>query len=143
MSQDENFESSADKNERRDEDNLRTLTRADLADAVHKKTGFGRTESAKFIEMVLEEIFETIVRREDVKLSSFGAFIVRAKKERQGRNPKTGAGAKITARLVVSFKPSNVLRTRINQGLADGQADGLGDHKGSGRVPKPDGKAGK
>lgn len=102
----------------------RTLTRADLADAVHGKTGLGRSDSAKYVEMVLEEIFETIVARQDVKLSSFGAFQVRAKKERQGRNPKTGAGAKITARLVVAFKPSNILRQRIN-GLdpGDGAAE--------------------
>ncbi|QGM99125.1 integration host factor subunit alpha [Methylocystis parvus] len=97
-----------------DDANSKTTTRADLAEAVHHKTGLGRTESAKYVEMVLDEIFETIAAREDVKLSSFGAFLIRAKRERQGRNPKTGEGAKITARLVVSFKPSNVLRARIN-----------------------------
>lgn len=92
------------------------VTRSDLADAVHRKIGLSRAESAKYVEMVLDEIFERIVAREDVKLSSFGAFIVRAKKERLGRNPKTGDGAKISARLVVSFKPSNILRARINGG---------------------------
>ncbi|WP_292531959.1 integration host factor subunit alpha [Methylocystis sp.] len=90
------------------------LTRSDLADAIHRKVGIPRAESAKYVEMVLEEIFERIISREDVKLSSFGAFLVREKKERLGRNPKTGAGAKISARLVVSFKPSNILRARIN-----------------------------
>lgn len=90
------------------------VTRSDLADAIHRKVGVPRTESAKYVEMVLEEIFERIVSREDVKLSSFGAFLVREKKERLGRNPKTGAGAKISARLVVAFKPSNILRARIN-----------------------------
>jgi integration host factor subunit alpha len=97
----------------------RTLTRADLAEAVHRRTGLGRAESAKFVEMVLEEIFTSIVSRDDVKLSSFGAFLIRAKRERQGRNPKTGKEAKITARLVVTFKPSNVLRGRVN-GLDSG-----------------------
>lgn len=92
----------------------RTMTRADLAEAVHLRTGLGRTDSAKYVEMVLDEIFKCIAAREEVKLSSFGAFLIRPKKERQGRNPKTGQGAKITARLVVSFKPSNVLRARIN-----------------------------
>jgi len=91
-----------------------TVTRSDLADAIHRKVGVPRAESAKCVEMVLEEIFERIVAREDVKLSSFGAFTVRSKKERQGRNPKTGAGATISARLVVSFKPSNIMRARIN-----------------------------
>ena len=90
------------------------VTRSDLADAIHRKVGLSRAESAKYVEMVLEEIFERIVSREDVKLSSFGAFLVREKKERLGRNPKTGAGAKISARLVVAFKPSNILRARIN-----------------------------
>lgn len=93
----------------------KTTTRADLAEAVHLKTGLGRTESAKYVEMVLDEIFDCIVSREEVKLSSFGAFVIRAKKERLGRNPKTGEGAKITARLVVSFKPSNILRAKINE----------------------------
>jgi integration host factor subunit alpha len=98
----------------------RTLTRADLADALHRRTGFGRADSAKYVEMVLEEIFASIVSRNDVKLSSFGAFLVRAKRERQGRNPKTGKEAKINARLVVTFKPSNVLRDRVNGGNGDG-----------------------
>lgn len=145
MSQEEILEASADKINQEDDEGVRTITRADLADAVHSKTGFGRSESAKFVEMVLEEIFESIVSREDVKLSSFGAFQVRAKKERQGRNPKTGAGAKITARLVVSFKPSNILRKRINHYLADGHDLGAPDgHDKSAKVgkapAKPDGK---
>lgn len=91
-----------------------TITRADLANALHRETGLNRLESAKCVEMFLEEIFEAIVAREDVKLSSFGAFQVRSKRERLGRNPKTGADARITARLVVTFKPSNILRTQIN-----------------------------
>jgi integration host factor subunit alpha len=90
------------------------LTRAGLSQAVHRKTGLPRAECADCVEMVLSEIFEAIVAREDVKLSAFGAFILRAKKERQGRNPKTGVNAKIGARLVVSFRPSNILRARIN-----------------------------
>jgi integration host factor subunit alpha len=93
---------------------LKTVTRADLAEAVHRHTGLGRADCAKYVEMVLDEIFEAIVTRDDVKLSSFGAFQIRAKRERQGRNPKTGKEAKITARLVVTFKPSNVLRARVN-----------------------------
>jgi integration host factor subunit alpha len=116
-------------------DNQKTITRADLAEAVHLKAGLGRTESAKYVEMVLDEIFNSIVSREEVKLSSFGAFLIRAKKERLGRNPKTGEGAKITARLVVSFKPSNILRARIN---GDGTIP-LGD--GFDEPPKANGKS--
>ena len=94
----------------------KTVTRADLAEALHRKTGIGRTEAARLLEMELDEIFEAIASREDVKLSSFGSFQVRAKREREGRNPKTGVGAKISARLVVTFKPSNVMRAKINNG---------------------------
>ncbi|WP_159726703.1 integration host factor subunit alpha [Methylosinus sp. Ce-a6] len=91
-----------------------TVTRADLADAVHRRIGLSRVESGEFVEAVLSEIFDAIVSGEDVKLSSFGSFHIRAKGERVGRNPKTGASAPITARRVVMFKASNVLRARIN-----------------------------
>ncbi|ATQ67098.1 MULTISPECIES: integration host factor subunit alpha [Methylosinus] len=91
-----------------------TVTRADLADAVHQRIGLSRTESAEFVEMVLSEIFQAIVAGDDVKLSSFGSFHIRWKNERVGRNPKTGAAAPISARRVVMFKASNVLRARIN-----------------------------
>jgi integration host factor subunit alpha len=91
-----------------------TLTRADLAECLRKAVGLSYAESADLVEMFLDEILDTIVSGEDVKLSSFGSFTVRAKKERSGRNPKTGEAAKITARRVVIFKPSNVLRARVN-----------------------------
>jgi integration host factor subunit alpha len=91
-----------------------TLTRSDLANAIHRKVGVPRAESAKYVDMMFEEIFERIIAHEDVKLSSFGAFLVRAKKERMGRNPKSGEAARISARLVVCFKPSKILRARIN-----------------------------
>lgn len=114
MSQGDLIEAPEGRRDETIENSAGAVTRADLADAVHRKAGIPRIESAKYVEMVLEEIFDCIVSREDVKLSSFGAFLVRAKKERLGRNPKTGEGAKITARLVVSFKPSNIMRAKIN-----------------------------
>lgn len=92
----------------------RTVTRADLADAVHRRIGLSRAESAEFVEILLAEICDAIVSGEDVKLSSFGSFHVRSKNERLGRNPKTGAAAPISARRVVMFKASNILRARIN-----------------------------
>ena len=92
----------------------RTVTRADLADAVHRRIGLSRAESGEFVETVLAEIFDALVSGEDVKLSSFGSFHIRSKNERVGRNPKTGASAPISARRVVMFKASNVLRARIN-----------------------------
>ncbi len=93
-----------------------TITRADLAKAVQGAVGLPLMQAAIAVEMVLSEIFECVVIREDVKLSSFGTFSVREKRERVGRNPKTGEGAKVSARLVVSFKPSNILRERVDGG---------------------------
>jgi integration host factor subunit alpha len=90
-----------------------TVTRADLARAIQSAVGLSRAEATELIGAVFDEIFERLVAREEVKLSSFGTFSIREKRERVGRNPKTGAGAKISARLVVSFKPSNILRSRV------------------------------
>jgi integration host factor subunit alpha len=92
----------------------RTYTRADLAEAVYQKVGLSRAESAELVEIVLREMSDTIARGENVKLSSFGSFLVRAKNERVGRNPKTGVEVPITPRRVMVFRPSNVLKTRIN-----------------------------
>jgi integration host factor subunit alpha len=91
----------------------KTLTRADLAEAVYRKVGLSRTESAALVESVLDEICEAIVRGETVKLSSFATFHVRSKNERVGRNPKTGEEVPILPRRVMTFKASNVLKNRI------------------------------
>jgi integration host factor subunit alpha len=92
----------------------KTITRSDLYEAVYQKVGLSRTESAQLVEMVLTEICDCLERGESVKLSSFGSFIVRSKSARIGRNPKTGIEAPITPRKVMVFKPSNVLKSRIN-----------------------------
>ncbi len=91
----------------------KTLTRADLAEAVYRKVGLSRTESAQLVEMVIDEICDAIVRGESVKLSSFATFQVRSKNERIGRNPKTGEEVPILPRNVMTFKASNVLKQRI------------------------------
>ena len=91
----------------------KTLTRADLAEAVYRKVGLSRTASAELVETVLDEICEAIVRGETVKLSSFATFHVRSKNERIGRNPKTGEEVPILPRRVMTFKASNVLKNRI------------------------------
>ena len=95
----------------------RTVTRVDLAEAVYRCVGLSRKESAILVESVLDELADALVGGESVKLSSFGRFLVRAKSERIGRNPKTGIEVPITQRRVMVFKPSNVLKARIN-GLA-------------------------
>ena len=92
----------------------RTVTRADLSEAVYQKVGLSRTESAALVESVLSELCDCLARGETVKLSSFGSFIVRDKGQRVGRNPKTGIEVPIDPRRVMVFKPSNVLKGRIN-----------------------------
>lgn len=93
---------------------VKTLTRADLSDAVHQRVGLSRTESAQLVELVLDEISHAIIRGENVKLSSFGSFIVRSKGQRVGRNPKTGQEVPIEPRRVMVFKPSAILKQRVN-----------------------------
>lgn len=95
----------------------RTVTRVDLAEAVYRCVGLSRKESATLVQSVLDELAEALIAGESVKLSSFGRFLVRAKTERIGRNPKTGIEVPITQRRVMVFKPSIVLKARIN-GLA-------------------------
>jgi integration host factor subunit alpha len=92
----------------------KTITRADLCEAVYQKVGLSRTESATFVELVLKEIADCLERGETVKLSSFGLFVVRQKGQRLGRNPRTGEEALISPRRVVVFKPSDTLKQRIN-----------------------------
>ncbi len=95
----------------------KTVTRADLCEAVYQKVGLSRSESSELVEMVLREISDCLARGESVKLSSFGSFVVRDKGQRMGRNPKTGEEVPIEPRRVMVFKPSNVLKQRINGSL--------------------------
>lgn len=92
----------------------KTITRADLSEVVYQKVGLSRTESAALVELVLSELADSLARGENVKLSSFGSFVVRQKGERVGRNPKTGEEVPIEPRRVMVFKPSNILKQRIN-----------------------------
>jgi integration host factor subunit alpha len=95
----------------------KTVTRADLCEAVYQKVGLSRTESAQLVELVLKEITDCLADGETVKLSSFGSFIVRAKGERVGRNPKTGQEVPIDPRKVLVFRASHVLKEKINAGM--------------------------
>ncbi|RBP16847.1 integration host factor subunit alpha [Roseiarcus fermentans] len=99
----------------------KTVTRADLSEIVYQRVGLSRTESAELVQSVLDEICDAAVRGETVKLSGFGSFVVRSKGERIGRNPKTGVEVPILPRRVMVFKPSNVLKAKIN-GKADDDA---------------------
>lgn len=92
----------------------RTLTRADLAEAVYKTVGLSRNESATFVETMLEEISLSLIGGNNVKFSGFGSISIREKAERVGRNPKTGVEVPISPRKVLVFKASHVLKDRIN-----------------------------
>ncbi len=91
-----------------------TVTRSDLAEAIFRRIGLSRLESAHLVEAVIEEVSDAILRGENVKLSSFGTFMQRSKRERIGRNPKTGVEATISPRKVLIFKASHIMRDRIN-----------------------------
>ena len=93
---------------------MNTLTRANLAEAIYSQVGLSRNESAALLESVLDRIASALGSGEAVKISAFGTFLVRQKGQRVGRNPKTGVEVPILPRRVLSFRPSQVLKARIN-----------------------------
>ena len=100
----------------------KTLTRADLSEAVHRQIGLSRSESADLVKSMLDMMSEHLVDGQTVKLSSFGTFMVRSKNGRVGRNPKTGEEVPITPRRVLVFRPSQVMKNVIN-GLEGGSEE--------------------
>jgi integration host factor subunit alpha len=98
----------------------RTITRAYLSDVVYQEVGLSRNESAELLESVLNEIVGALAEGQTVKLSSFGSFSIRRKGQRVGRNPKTGEEVPILPRKVLVFRPSQVLKNRINESLRVG-----------------------
>jgi integration host factor subunit alpha len=95
------------------------VTRVELIEAVYRKVGLSRAESANLVELVIKEISECLERDETVKPSSFGSFVVRSKGPRTGRNPKTGVEVPIAQRRVMVFKASDTLKKRLAAGRAD------------------------
>jgi len=93
-----------------------TLTRSDLSEAVYREIGLSRNESAEMVETVLSRISGALVSGENVKISSFGTFAVRNKGARTGRNPKTGEEVPIAPRRVLVFRPSHIMKDRVNEG---------------------------
>jgi integration host factor subunit alpha len=93
----------------------KTVTRADLCDALHDTVGLTRQDCAYLVERTLDLIAEAMEQGQSVKLSGFGVFQVRAKRERMGRNPKTGAPAPIAPRRVIGFRASQILKARIER----------------------------
>ncbi len=95
----------------------RTVTRADLSEAVYQEVGLSRNESTELVESILTEISSSLVAGDNVKISSFGSFLVRHKGGRIGRNPKTGEEVPIEPRRVLVFRPSQVMKERIATSL--------------------------
>ena len=95
-----------------------TLTRSDLSEAVYREIGLSRNESAEMVETILSRIVDALITGETVKISSFGTFAVRDKGARMGRNPKTGEEVPIEPRRVLVFRPSHILKDRVNSGTA-------------------------
>lgn len=91
-----------------------TITKANLVEKVNDKVGFSKKESAEVVDAVFEVMRESLEKGESVKISGFGKFSVRQKKARKGRNPQTGQSLEISARRVMTFKPSQVLKKLLN-----------------------------
>ena len=89
------------------------LTRADIAEAVHRKIGLSRAESSNLVEGILRHMCESMSHGRNVKISGFGSFVLRDKGERVGRNPKTGVEVPIAPRRVLTFRASQMMRDRI------------------------------
>lgn len=100
----------------KDADAANTLTRADLADVVHRRLGLSRAESASVVERVLHHMCFALSEGKNVKVSGFGTFILRDKGQRIGRNPKTGVEVPIAPRRVMTFRASQIMRDRIAKG---------------------------
>lgn len=91
----------------------KTLTKADIADNIHKIVGFSKKDASEIVEKVFESIKKALERGENVKLSGFGKFEVKQKRKRRGRNPQTGEEIEISARKVLSFRSSQILRQSL------------------------------
>ena len=100
----------------RDAEAANTLTRADLADVVHRRLGLSRAESASVVERVLHHMCHALSEGKNVKVSGFVTFILRDKGQRIGRNPKTGVEVPIAPRRVMTFRASQIMRDRIAKG---------------------------
>lgn len=90
------------------------MTKAELVEEVYEAVGFSKKDSAHLVDLVFETIKETLEEGDKLKVSGFGNFVVRSKKSRIGRNPQTGQEIEISARKVLTFKPSQVLKNAIN-----------------------------
>ncbi len=91
------------------------MTKIDIVENIYEKVGFSKKEVAKIVEYIFDIIKETLVKENKIKISGFGNFVIRNKRSRRGRNPQTGDNIEITARRILTFKPSQVLKAALNR----------------------------
>lgn len=115
------------------------MTKAEIVQAIYDRLGgFSKKEAADLVDLVFETMKETLGRGEKIKVSGFGNFVLRDKRQRQGRNPQTGDPILITERRVLSFKASNILRHELNTGAPSVAANGgASNHTGGQSAPSP------
>ncbi len=91
------------------------MTKAEIVESIYEKIGFSKKESADIVELVFDTIKETLEKGEKIKISGFGNFVVRHKRPRVGRNPQTGQAIEISERRVLTFRPSQILKSALNK----------------------------
>ena len=96
---------------------IKTITRNDIGNAVYQEMGLSRKESLEIVENIIQKNIASLENGQNIKISTFGSFLLRIKKQRIGRNPKTGVEAIISPRKVVVFRPSTILRKKINKSI--------------------------
>ncbi|MGE4233804.1 MAG: integration host factor subunit alpha [Bacteriovoracia bacterium] len=96
------------------------MTKADIIEAIHQRIGYSKKDAADLVEMIFNVVKETLAKGEKIKISGFGNFVIRDKRPRTGRNPQTGEAITITARRVLTFKPSQILRAEVNASTIGG-----------------------
>lgn len=92
------------------------MTKAEIIEAVYEKVGFSKKEATEIVELVFDTMKTTLEEKKKIKISGFGNFVVREKRSRIGRNPQTGEEIEITARRVLTFRPSQILKAALNHG---------------------------
>lgn len=107
------------------------MTKAEIIEQIYEKVGFSKKESAEIVELVFDIMKETLEKGEKIKISGFGNFVVRQKRPRIGRNPQTGEEIEISARRVLTFRPSQVLKAALNAGPEEQKLES----PGGGEVP--------
>ncbi len=107
------------------------MTKADIVEALYEKVGFSKKEAADLVEMVFDTLKDTLGKGQKIKISGFGNFVVREKRSRVGRNPQTGQSIEISARRVLTFRPSQVLRSDVNSALEGKPMDPASLHHGA------------